>query len=462
MSGESCILSLNNKRSVVLIPRNMAVYRSFKIIETTDEEDNTYYLYFYKQEFINGVHANQVKRHSFLHSAFTQGFTFSGSHPLTTKVFSRSAHYRTQRFNSLHKNLSSKYSPIESTYILVSFDSFIPKGQLSKLLKKQYYQYRRNGQLLNAFKILHIYKDFSPEDSFVKDMINHLDFQKYRDKYSQLENLYKIDSIQFEKKCFSHLHDSHSLSTLLGFLKKEERWMDELALRTALLAENKSASHEQAIRNLIREHTDSTEQSIFLRYLAEYRTTSNELCVEILDELLHHRRYEETIQLLLSREIVPEVRQYEQVTESFLQADSNIYPPHYHTLSARLLELFSSDKKSLERIALRCISSFFDKKNLNEIAEWLTPFNKAGVYLPIQQKLNKMKMYQEDPDQQFALGELYLYFDQTERSIDCFKWEMELHPDDPKPVQVLSKVYLKLGNKEEAAAYQQLLLQMKK
>lgn len=73
-----------------------------------------------------------------------------------------------------------------------------------------------------------------------------------------------------------------------------------------------------------------------------------------------------------------------------------------------------------------------------------------------------MKQLEDDPDHQFELGELYLYFQQLEQSLDCFKWEMELNPDNTKPVQFLSKIYLELGKKEEANAYQQLLIQMQK
>ncbi|QGS69274.1 hypothetical protein CV093_15960 [Oceanobacillus sp. 143] len=37
---------------------------------------------------------------------------------------------------------------------------------------------------------------------------------------------------------------------------------------------------------------------------------------------------------------------------------------------------------------------------------------------------------------------------------------MELSPNDPKPVTYLSKIYKKIGNHDEANAYQQLLIQM--
>ena len=40
------------------------------------------------------------------------------------------------------------------------------------------------------------------------------------------------------------------------------------------------------------------------------------------------------------------------------------------------------------------------------------------------------------------LGQHYAEFKQYDEAIECFSWEMELHPEDSAPVGELSKMYL--------------------
>ncbi|WP_193750887.1 hypothetical protein [Bacillus coahuilensis] len=47
-------------------------------------------------------------------------------------------------------------------------------------------------------------------------------------------------------------------------------------------------------------------------------------------------------------------------------------------------------------------------------------------------------------------------------AIECFEWEMEMHPQDPLPVKWLTKLYSEMGKKEEAKNYLNLLHSMQK
>ena len=59
------------------------------------------------------------------------------------------------------------------------------------------------------------------------------------------------------------------------------------------------------------------------------------------------------------------------------------------------------------------------------------------------------------------LGQYYAEFKRYDDAIECFSWEMELHPDDSLPVYQLSKMYQHKGMIEEAKAYQQVYTQLK-
>ena len=59
------------------------------------------------------------------------------------------------------------------------------------------------------------------------------------------------------------------------------------------------------------------------------------------------------------------------------------------------------------------------------------------------------------------LGQYYADFKQYDEAIECFAWEMELHPNDPTPVSKLSKMYQNKGMVSEATAYHQVYTQLK-
>ncbi|SDK34851.1 hypothetical protein [Sediminibacillus albus] len=451
-----------NKKTLDLIPKQMYIYRSCKIIEAVDDEQHYYYLFVYKDKAFNGVRARQVKLTSFLHKAIAKGLSFSGDHPLTLHVLTTHPSFRTISFNQLYKKLSLKYSPLETALILTLFDAFISTKQLSSLLKKTYYQYRRNGQMLMAYKVLNIYADYDPNDPFAHDMLSQLDFQNYQLKYANLEKLVHLDPVHMEQVCFDKLEEPSCHNLLIEYLAEQDRWLDEIAVRLAILGDSSSEAHQAALISLMKKHFTEEERLQLYKQLAYHPAVPDAFCTELMDGLLEEDQYEAVVDLLITRNLTPLPHQQQRIAECFCKVDLPVFPSLFDRLNDRLIALFPTDSQTLERIVIRCISAFFQDYELEKIKDWLKPFHQHGIHLPIEQKLNKMQLLQEDPEQQGALGELYLYFHQPEKSIDCFKWEMELKPEDPKPVQLLSKVYLSIGNKDEAEAYQQLYLQMQR
>ncbi len=450
-----------NKKTIDLKPQHMVVYRSCKIIEAVDRNDDCYYLYIYKDKPLNGIRAKHIKLGSFLHRALARGISFSGTHPLTLQVLSDHPSFRSISFNQLYKKTSASHSPLETAYILTLFDSFAANEPIHKLLKNTYYKYRRNGQMLLAYKTLNIFADYAPEDTFARDMQGHLDFQRYRQRYADMKKIASSDPQHFERISFDRLNEPETSGLLLATLKQQNRLIDEIAVRLHLLT-NRTTAEDLVVFDLIEQQFDLEQQLQFYRQLAYSTELPAALGAQLLEKLLESQQPDAVVQLLAANDIQPSPAHKQAIADCFAKASSATFRSLFGSLNHRLIDLFSDQPQLLEPIVIRCISAFFRDYDLDTLKQWLQPFHKQGIHLPIEQKLNKMQQLEEDPEQQGTLGELYLYFHQPEKSIDCFKWEMELKPEDPKPVQLLSKVYLTLGNKDEAAVYQQLYLQMQR
>ncbi|WP_138418004.1 tetratricopeptide repeat protein [Aquibacillus sediminis] len=451
-----------NKKDIHLQPTRMSIYKQSEIVEAIDKKQNSYYLVFYKYNFLNGIRANKIVLNSHVHKAFTQGITFDANHPLTQALLSKHQHYSHSRFNPLLKKIQQKYSPSETALIFTFFDSFIPKGELNKLIKKLYYQYRRNGQLLAAFKILKIYQMYDNEDTFPKSMLNNLQFQSYQVMYQDLDKLKKTDSIYLESVCFDSYHHPSYAKQLFDLYQEQGRWMDELALRLKQFTNITKDQDFILLQNLIQEHFEPHQQVHLLTSLVEQADQHTLVRQHLLDLALTHGTDEEIIHTVLTSEIRPSQDQLPKIAASFSTAKPEILHPYFHSLNKKILSMFAPDYKLLESTVNHCVIAFFNNYRLETIIDWFAPFHDAGIPLPIEKKLAKMKALEDDPDGQCALGQLYQEFNQYERSIDCFKWEMELNPTNPEPVKSLTKAYQQLGREKEADAYQQLLIQMKK
>jgi tetratricopeptide (TPR) repeat protein len=76
--------------------------------------------------------------------------------------------------------------------------------------------------------------------------------------------------------------------------------------------------------------------------------------------------------------------------------------------------------------------------------------------------INRMYKIREEPDQQHFMGELYYQINQLPQAIDCFLWDLELNPINPRPIKWLTKLYNELGMVEESKSYQYLYKQVQK
>jgi tetratricopeptide (TPR) repeat protein len=117
--------------------------------------------------------------------------------------------------------------------------------------------------------------------------------------------------------------------------------------------------------------------------------------------------------------------------------------------------------KQLEQKVFQLAVSLLEDNGLKSVCEKLLPIHSLLPNSEVLRKINEMVELAEDPDRMMEMGDYYAEFKQFDKAIDCFFWEMELQPQNPSPVQKISKMYQSKGMKEEAASYQKLYGQIK-
>ncbi|MDC3425253.1 hypothetical protein NC797_12140 [Aquibacillus sp. 3ASR75-11] len=449
---------LNNKQSLELSAKRLVIYQYTKIIEAMDTNQNTYYLFFFKDNYLTGHKLKTIMMGSYLHKALTNGIEFDGDHPITTSLLENRKSFIINRPHLFLKKAEKSYSKQELAFIYTILDTILTKESVKKYLKEMFYQYRRDGKLQAAYKLLLMYVDVDPSDPFGNDLKNSLQFQTYKEKYKNKDWLVQYDPDYLEKKAFSQLDDSSFYKHLLSMLEQQGRYMDLLAIRTKMLQYTSHQENLIAIKELIATHFDEKNQLNFLQYLARTNPNVPEFAQALLHAYTQAKAHDAVVKFVTEYRINVTPAQKEAMKQSFLTASLDTFTPLFDSLHHCIIHFFQDEKSILEKIVTRCVSAFLQQYNLDSIKIWFTPFHEKGFHLAIEQKLDLMKQYEDDPDQQLALGELYLLFQQPEKSIECFKWEMELNPDNPIPVRKLIKLYQDLGNSEEAKAYQQLLV----
>lgn len=447
-----------NKKMISLTVERMVMYKQTKVIELKNKNGYYYYGVFYKDQFINIAKAKKIKLHSYMHQALKNGITFDRNHPLTTQLLPNTNKFFSIKFNQLFQNLQKTYPLADITFIFQFFDSFTKKGSSQKILKNTFYELRRNGKNLKAYQLLKMYLNYTPTDRFAKDMIQHIDFQRQEMTYANIEAILEKDPDYVEAVCFDDRLQTTALELLYQIYRKQQRTLDELAVRLDVIIHHYSTVQLKEIEKLL--STRSVEDQVYILHSLSKKIENNEIDQLLFKKLLDLNDSNQLVQFIMEKQYQPTNEQISLITHHFNQADKDVLSSYFRIANKRLLQLSNEEGKMLEKMVSPFVFSFMENYNLMDILDWFEVFHQANITLPIEKKLKRMQMYKEDPDQQLALGELYLDFKQFEKSIDCFKWEMEINPDNTKAVSYLTKVYRKLGNVEEANVYQQLLKKM--
>jgi len=448
----------HNKKTLDLTALGLIHYRQSKILESADEQGNYYYLFFYKNDFLTGIQTHALTTDSYIKRAYQNGIHFHGTHPITLQYLQQQP-FTFLSLKQHEKNIQKSYSSLESILISTYFDSFLKEDSLTEALKKTFNDYRRNGKVFASYQLLKLFLDAVPNHKFASDMMGDIQYKRYESSYNDPDFLYEKDPLYFELTAFDHMHESPWAEKLLALYQKQNRTLDELSLRIALLKQNFTNEAFHTVRSNI----SAWPQEEQLRLLLELNQNINAPVLKetVFNQLLETEDANRMVHVMMTTDFTPNEVQLSSMIHQLGEADSEVLASYFHNANTTLLKYADGNGQTLEKLVNPFIASYLNNYDLPDIIDWLAPFSQAGYHLPIEQKLKKMNTFREDPDQQFALGELYLEFHQSEKAIDCFKWEMELNPEDPKPVTHLSKLYTKIGKPNEAAAYQQLLKQMR-
>lgn len=456
-------LLYDKKQPIRLKITRMTVYAQSKIIEAFTENNEIYYLFFFKDNYLTARKATRLKLNSHIAKAFKNGIIFHHPHPLINTLYSSCSPLKFLSFDQLMKKLVTQYTPQEKALILTYLESFTPQKELFKHIQNIFYQYRRNGQLFEGYKIIQILLTFTPNHSWVKPLASSLAYKKYADLYKELsEDLFTKDLIFIEQSLFLQKENHQSFQQLVSILSNESRWIDLISLSIYKFSLTPSNDTYRDLLQLLEEHLENEEITDVLADLSLSVPNSPELHLDLIEKFFKLNKVEEAINLISEQNLelnTSQVRTLEGILENLNLDDSNV---QIEKINYILLPLFKSEPKKLEKILRKCVTQLFKSKDIHYIKEWLTPLRDSQLSLPIIEIINKMKTLSEDPNQQQLLGEFYYQFNQFDKAIECFSWEMELNNTDPKPVQWLSKIYQHIGMKDEYKAYQQLYIEMKK
>ncbi|SHN28353.1 tetratricopeptide repeat protein [Gracilibacillus kekensis] len=436
----------NNKKTLTLHVQQMTIYKQAKIIEALSKQNQCYTIIFYKKSFINAKKTTSIRLQSFLHRALIHGYTFTSDHPLTKALLSEEKSYSLSTNNHMVTKLQDKFNDTEMLYVLAMFDNFLDQKKIQALCKKTFYQYRRNGQLLKAFRILINFLQVRPNDTFARDMLHHFDFQKYKDRYQKIDQITEkwSDPLYLEAVFFDQNFPESIIKPLLQQYHVENREFDQLSLYVLKSSELDAVSN---IHELSQKRLSKKDQAKLWALLLEKQPESKEMinklvelngCKQLLIHYLNHRQANIDLKIL------------EEALENISSED---LIENYQLLLKSLTETYKNDTGQLEKLLHITIRKLLHHLSLPDIMEAI-----PHTELPIIHKLKKMEQLTDNPDQQFALGEIYYDLEQYDQAIACFEWEMELSPNNPAPINYLYKSYLAKGDKTQANTYKQLMV----
>lgn len=456
------LVIINHHKTICLQVERMAIYLQSKIIEAYDQNQQVYYVFFYKDHYLTAAKTTKLMRNSHIEHAFKNGIIVPSDHPLVRSLISSDQLYKKRTFLQVIAKMEKILSPHEMANLATFFESFIPRKKIFTYIQNLFYEYRRNGKMFHSYRIIRILMDFTPTHSFVKELSNHLDFIKFAKLYHQGSDIiFEKDPIYAEKVYFSNVKDNSHFQKLSSLLEQQSRWTDLVALYIHQIAYNQK--YFSSLLLLLEKHFQEEEIVQILEDLSNQVLDHEEIQQYLLKKYFHLHQTEKILILLSSQNLTLNEMQTMEFIKLLEDYNLEVHSDYLEKLHLFFIPFFNLNPKKAEDFLQKWIIHLLSKGyDILAIKKLLAPLKQVKEALPIIRKLDKMQTLANDPDQQLLLGQLYYQFKQYHQAIECFSWEMELRAVDPKPVQWLSKIYNELGMKQEYMAYQQLCIDMQK
>lgn len=456
-------ISIKDKKKVIKgkVVRASIFARS-KVIDVMTADNEQYYFIYYKNSLIYGEKLETVDAGSFIYKAFKDGITIESPHPLLTAILPHLT-LSIPNKNKIFAHLQNDYSLCEMAYIATTLDSFFEKDQLIQMIEKVFSHYRRSGEFYKSFQIARLLSDFSPSLQSAKDRLDALEFNSYHNFYNppHLPSLHKKDPLFVEVHCFKNRAKPDKRMFLEDILSKQDHLIGLL-----LWLENTN-SHQKL--NSIKEITDIAMQYItmeeWILLLGQVNINPFRELPEaksILEKMILKENYQKAVHLLFNfMDDLP--KSYDEILRVIWENSDSTFVAAHLDHFIKLLHQLPEGKQPVQaekRISELAVSLLMDY-DLKTVYEKLSPILTLHPDSNVIQKINEMVELVEDPDRMMELGDLYSEFNQYDKAIDCFFWEMELQPQNPLPVRKISKMYQNKGLLTEAATYQKIYTQLK-
>jgi tetratricopeptide (TPR) repeat protein len=439
-----------------------AVFSRSKVIEAFTAENERFYLVYYKNSFVYGGKLEQIEESTFIYKAFSEGIVIEASNPILTVLIPHLS-VAIPNKNKLFAQLQINFSLPEMAYIATTLDSFFEKEQLIAIIDKVFFHYRRAGNFMIAYQVIQILSDFAPTLKSAKDRLNSSEFNSYHDFYhsSSLPSILKKDSLYVELHCFNNRFNPDERILLKDILSKQDGlvelllWLENIAMHQEVKSIEKYT--EIALRFITKEEWVSVLGQININPFRELPDA-----LSIIEKMLKKGNYEK-VALCLLNFIDDLPTSYDAILGLIWEnLDSNFVISHLDE-SITLLQHLPNGEKHMqsEQKIYQLAVILLEERDLKMVREKLLPIQTVLPQSEVIRKINEMVELLEDPDRMMELGDYYTEFKQFDKAIDCFSWEMELNPQDPSPVQKISKIYQNKGMVIEATAYQKIYSQLK-
>ncbi|GLB59576.1 hypothetical protein [Cytobacillus sp. NCCP-133] len=439
-----------------------ALFARFKVSEVETEPNERFYFVFYNNNLIYGERLEHIQKGTFLEKMMEEGIVLEKNHPFIP-VLNPDAPLTIPAKNKLFTILQRKYSLLEIPCITAALDSFFTKEELSRIIEKIFFHFRRNGSFLKAFQSTHILSGLSPSLVSVDDILNTREFSSYASFYknSPISAIHQKDPLYSEFFCFANRKNTNCIKLLESILKSQDRyaewllvWMEDKNNLTpdAVKSSTDLAVHYIPLENWIL----ALSQEKINPYHGIHQSLG------FIEELIQDRQYEKAATYLFPfMEDMPD--EYNEVLNELRKhLNAQFVASHLDEFLFLLKQIDEEDDPmQTEQRILQLIAKLMEGHDIAAVYEKIKPISKKFPHSLAIRKINRMAAIVEDPDKMMELGQYYAEFSQYDQAIECFFWEMELKPTDPSPVLQLCKMYQKKGMVKEASAYQQIYSQLK-
>jgi tetratricopeptide (TPR) repeat protein len=439
-----------------------AIFARSKVFEVITDDQERYYLHYYKNSLIFGGKLDRVEEGTFIDKVFHEGIMIESPHSILCALIPQVTIIIPNKSN-LFSQLQLHYSPQEMVYILTTLDSFFERELLIKTIDNVYFDFRRNGKFLKSFQVIQMLLEFSPGLKSAKERVASHEYSSYHHFYqsSSLPEILQKDPLYVELYCFKNRSNPDERILLEEIISKQDS-VDELLLwlETAeKLKETKSIEKYTGIALRL------VTMEEWMLILGKININPFQVLPDskgAIQKILQTGNYEKAALCLLN--FIDDLpASYDAILRLIWEKyDPNFVIAHFDEFIKLLQHLPHAEKtKQLEQKAFQFAEILLKEYDLKTVHEKLIPIQKVIPDLEVSRKISKMVELLEDPDRMMELGDYYAEFKQFDQAIDCFFWEMELQPQNPSPVWKISKMYQSKGMINEASAYQKIFAQLK-